>query len=71
MSLIYQRAYNTVIWLGPADASNAFEAIQRLNDGVFGTNTELLDDAQKARLCSEPHIPAGGYEATQRFFGHP
>lgn len=70
MSLIYQRAWNTVIWLGDFPANSAFDALQELQNNTINASGPLLDE-DKERMCSPPHMVPGGFEAIEELFSVP
>lgn len=70
MSLIYQRAWNTVIWLGDIPADDAFDVLEDLQNMTTNTFGPLLDE-EKERICNPPNMKAGGLEAIERLFSAP
>ncbi|KAM0713931.1 hypothetical protein Q7P37_010893 [Cladosporium fusiforme] len=70
MSLIYERAWNTVIWLGDFAADDAFDALQELQNITINASGPLLDE-EKERMCNPPYMVPGGFKAIERFFSAP
>jgi hypothetical protein len=70
MSLIYQRAWNTVIWLSDTPADDAFNAIYTIECMTQDIYHPLLP-SEKERLCNPPYIEAGAFEAVERLFACP
>lgn len=55
MDIIYKRAYNTVIWLGPTDADEAFEILREIRATWQFTKDELSEDVyQRLNIGQRP-----------------
>jgi hypothetical protein len=70
MSLIYQRAFNTVIWLGDTAGDEAFNALQTIEARTHD-NYGLLTAKDKERLFDPLYFeagPAGAFEAIEVLF---
>jgi hypothetical protein len=70
MSLIYQRAYNTVIWLGDTAGDETFNALQ-LIEARTHNNFGLLSAEDRATLFDSLDFQAGALEAIEVLFASP
>jgi len=70
MSLIYQRAYNTVIWLGETMGDEAFNALQ-LIEARTHNNFGLLSAEDRETLFDSLDFKAGALEAIEVLFASP